>query len=45
MEVRLDELRAGLAGTLSLILKPTSNNDANGKGKDEQGMLAPDELV
>jgi len=44
--VRLDELRAGLAGTLSE--QPTPNNDADtakGKGKGKQSALAPDELV
>ena len=45
IEARLDELRAGLAGTLSPIPEPTPEDDAKGKGKGKQGVLAPDELV
>ncbi|KAI9448771.1 hypothetical protein BJY52DRAFT_303650 [Lactarius psammicola] len=49
IEARLDELRAGLAGTLSPLPEPTpdDDDDAKGKGKDKgkQGALAPDELV
>ncbi len=43
IEARLDELHAGLAGTLSPLPEPTPEDNAKGKGK--QGTLAPDELV
>ncbi|KAH9006707.1 hypothetical protein EDB83DRAFT_2462851 [Lactarius deliciosus] len=46
IEARLDELRAGLAGTLAPLPEPTpEDDDAKGKGKGKQGALAPDELV
>ena len=48
IEARLDELRAGLAGTLAPIPEPTPNDDADnakGKGKGKQCALAPDEQV
>ncbi|KAH9072389.1 hypothetical protein EDB83DRAFT_2362838 [Lactarius deliciosus] len=46
IEARLDELRAGLAGTLAPLPEPTpEDDDAKGKGKSKQGALAPDELV
>ena len=46
IEARLDELRAGLAGTLSPPPPPpTDSPDAKGKGKGKPALLAPDELV
>lgn len=47
IEARLDELRAGLAGTLAPLPEPsaTADGDAKGKGKGKQGVLAPDEQV
>ncbi|KAF8259306.1 hypothetical protein EI94DRAFT_1616434, partial [Lactarius quietus] len=49
IEARLDELRAGLAGTLAPLPEPStataSDIDAKGKGKSKQSALAPDELV
>ncbi|KAH9004443.1 hypothetical protein EDB86DRAFT_2797544, partial [Lactarius hatsudake] len=46
IEARLDELRAGLAGTLAPLPEPTpEDDDAKGKGKGKQCALAPDELV
>jgi HAT1-interacting factor 1 len=49
IEARLDELRAGLAGTLAPLPEPPSSagtdGDAKGKGKSKQDALAPDELV
>ncbi|KAN0129345.1 hypothetical protein V8E53_012829 [Lactarius tabidus] len=48
IEARLDELRAGLAGTLAPIPEPSAastDSDAKGKGKSKQDALAPDELV
>jgi HAT1-interacting factor 1 len=45
IEARLDELRPGLAGTLSPPQPPpTDSSDAKGKGKGKP-LLAPDELV
>ena len=50
IEARLNELRAGLAGTLAPIPEPAPNDDADnakGKGKGKQCALAlaPDEQV
>ena len=51
IEARLDELRAGLAGTLAPLPEPSASasadGDAKGKGKGKQGapVLAPDEQV
>ena len=51
IEARLDELRAGLAGTLAPLPGPSASasadSDAKGKGKGKQGVpvLAPDEQV
>ncbi|KAI9433529.1 hypothetical protein H4582DRAFT_1882732 [Lactarius indigo] len=50
IEARLDELRAGLAGTLAPLPEPTPENDnddakGKGKGRSRQSALAPDEQV
>ena len=45
IEARLNELRAGLAGMLLPISEATPDDNAKGKGKSRQSVLALDELV